>query len=93
MEKRKRLLLLHRVLRGRRKVIQRILTLDPQLDNLLHSSFHELMSYYQLPESFALTLFRELQDETHLTSLEKDMQTFSTLTCFDEAYPVSKAHT
>ncbi|SEM73679.1 DNA processing protein [Terribacillus saccharophilus] len=92
MEKRKRLLLLHRVLRGRRKVIQRILTLDPQLDNLLHSSFHELMSYYQLPESFALTLFRELQDVTHLTSLEKDMQTFSTLTCFDEAYPAALRH-
>lgn len=92
MEKRKRLLLLHRVLRGRRKIMQRILTLDPQLDFLLHSSFQELMSHYQLPESFAITLFNELQDETHRVTLEQDMQTFCTLTCLDEAYPVALRH-
>ncbi|MFP7477654.1 DNA-processing protein DprA [Terribacillus saccharophilus] len=92
MEKRKRLLLLHRVLRGRRKVLQRILTLDPQLDNLLHSPFHELMIHYQLPKSFAITLSQELQDETHLTSLEQDMKTYCTLTCFDEAYPAALRH-
>lgn len=92
MEKRKRLLLLHRVLRGRRNVMQRILTLDPQLDNLLHSSFHELMIHYQLPETFAITLFQELKDDMHLTSLEQDMKTFSALTCFDEAFPVALRH-
>ena len=92
MEKRKRLLLLHRVLRGRRKTMQRILRLDPQLDNLLHSAFHELMIHYQLPETFAVTLFHELQKESHMNALERDMQSFHTLTCFDEAYPVILKH-
>jgi len=92
LDKREKLLLLHRVLRGRRKVMQRILTCDPQLENLLHASPHELMLHYQLPETFALTLFHELQEERHMAVLEQDMQQFQTLTCFDDAFPAILSH-
>ncbi|MFP7494095.1 DNA-processing protein DprA [Terribacillus saccharophilus] len=87
MDKRKRLLLLHRVLRGRRKVMQHMLRIDPQLDNLLHASSLELTTLYQLPHSFAATLFQELQNEGHAIALEQDMQDYHTLTYFDEVYP------
>ncbi|SNZ09589.1 DNA processing protein [Terribacillus aidingensis] len=87
MEKRERLLLLHRVLQGRRKLMRHILACDPQLDNLLLASSQELRLHYHLSETFAGKLFRALQDAFHRYAIEQAVQNFHTVTCFDADYP------
>ncbi|MDC3414148.1 DNA-processing protein DprA [Aquibacillus sp. 3ASR75-11] len=87
MNKRIRLIHLHRARGATRPLIRRILKKDPTLEHLYHWPISSFTHNFSLPSSRATQLYQDLHDKQLLSTIFQDMKTYKIITLFDEQYP------